>query len=180
MRTTQRNFVVEYKNRRQAQARSPSIWGNLDLRAVALQIETDGGLPDAARSDVQSVVNAEVRGLESASSIEPRVQTGSNRAGGDDLVLREPPDELPASVTSAADVNRPIAGKSTRSSKPDKRAPIHERAVGGGFEVFAQDNGEDDLDALEEENRRLKGLMMVKLRQENAELRSMLKRFDIE
>ncbi|OWK24753.1 hypothetical protein AJ87_18675 [Rhizobium yanglingense] len=44
--------MVEYKtNRRQVPARPPSIWGNLDLQAVARQIEADGILLDVARQD---------------------------------------------------------------------------------------------------------------------------------
>lgn len=178
MRTTQRNFVVEYKNRRQAQVRSPSIWGSLDLRAVALQIETDGVLPDVDGADAEPA-NAVVPGLASTSSMEPCVPTGTILTERN-LALQGLDHELPAIDTTAAHDNPPIAIKPVRSSKPDNRASFPERVVGGRLEVFAHDNGEDDLNALEEENRRLKRLMIVKFRQENAELRSMLKRFGAE
>ncbi len=180
MRTTQRNFVVEYKNRRQAQAQSPSIWGNLDLRAVALQIETDGVLPDVDRADAEPLANAVVPDLASAPSIEPCVPTATALTGEDNSGPRGLEHELPAIDKSAAHDNPPIAIKPARSSKPDKRASIPERVVDARLEVFAHENGEDDLNALEEENRRLKRLMIVKFHQENTELRSMLKRFDAE
>jgi len=179
MRTTQRNFVVEYKNRRQAQVRSPSIWGNLDLRAVALQIETDGVLPDIDGADAEPIANAVVPGLASTSSMEPCVPTGTILTERN-LALQGLDHELPAIDTTAAHDNPPIAIKPVRSSKPDNRASFPERVVGGRLEGFVHDNGEDDLNALEEENRRLKRLMIVKFRQENAELRSMLKRFGAE
>lgn len=180
MRTTQRNFVVEYKNRRQAQARPPSIWGNLDLRAVALQIETDSVLPDVDRADAEHIANAVVPDLASASSMDPCAPTATIPTGEDNSGVRGLEHELPAIDKFAAHDNPQIAIRPARSSRPDKRASIPERVVDARFEVFAHDNGEDDLDALEEENRRLKKLMIIKFHQENTELRSMLKRFDAE
>src|SRR4051812_24455585 len=128
MRTTQRNFVVEYKNRRQAQARSPSIWGNLDLRAVALQIENDGVLPDAVQSAVQSTADPGVPDLKISPSNEPRVPTGTILAGEDDLPLQGLTHEFSAIDTSPAHDKPPIADRSAHSSKPDKRASIQARA----------------------------------------------------
>jgi hypothetical protein len=177
MRTTQRNFVVEYKNRRQAQARSPSIWGNLDLRAVALQIETDSVLPDVDRADAEPIANAVVPVLAGTSSMEPRVPIATILTEHN-LALQGLEHELPAIDKSAAHDNPPIAIKPAHSSEPVKRASIPARVVDARLEVFARDKGEDDLNAVEEENRRLKRLMIVKFRQENTALRLRLKRFD--
>lgn len=49
MKPPRSNFVVEYKtNRRQPKARPTSIWGNLDLQAVARAVEADGAMHEPA------------------------------------------------------------------------------------------------------------------------------------
>lgn len=192
MRTPQRNFVVEYKTRRQTQARPPSIWGNLDLQAVAQQIEADGVLPDAARSDPKSTVNDPAPIEASASSHEPRAPIEHDlQAPVGPTILRdadsEPlkglPQELPA-IAASADDHRRTAGdakSSNRSSMRSKRAPFQEwTASDACFEISRSRDDEEDLVALDAENRRLKRLLIVKLRQENAKLRLMLRRFGAE
>jgi len=190
MKTPRRNFVVEYKtNRRQAPARPPSIWGNLDLQAVARQVEADGILVDAARLDPhvtnsgKAPIAAIAPSQHSQAPVEdPTLASTELTVASDDGVSQEElPQELPAIEAPAVHDQGRIADKSANSSIRDERVPIQERTVVEGcFEVSAHRDGEDDLDALEEENRGLKRLMIIKLRQENAELRSMLKRFDAE
>ncbi|PDS48577.1 hypothetical protein CO662_29275 [Rhizobium anhuiense] len=190
MKTPRRNFVVEYKtNRRQAPARPPSIWGNLDLQAVARQIEADGILVGAARQDPhvtnrgKAPIAAIAPSQHSQAPVEDHTLTSSELtvASDDGVFHEELPQELPAIEAPTVRDRGRIAGKSAGSSIRDERVSIQERTVVQGcFEVSPHRNGEDDLDALEEENRRLKRLMIIKLRQENAELKSMLKRVDPE
>lgn len=188
MRTPQRNFIVEYKtNRSQAQAGPRSIWGNLDLKAVARQVEADGILPDATRSDAGSIANDDASVLalafaqqpQSAIKDAPRVPNRMLLAVEDGVSLQGLSQELPAIEAAAAHDNPQVTDESTRTSASDNCAPMQERAVTEDcFQVSTDRNDEDDLDVLEEENRRLKRLMIIKLGQENAALRSMLKRFE--
>lgn len=193
MRTPQRNFVVEYKtNRRQTQAKPPSIWGSLDLQAVARQIEADGVLPDAARSDPNATVNDPAPVEANASSQVPRAAiedhlhapAGPILGDGEGISPQGRPRELPAIAAPAVHDDRRSAGdakSSNRSSKLSKRAPIQEwTAADGCFEISRPRDGEEDLVALDAENRRLKRLVIIKLRQENDKLRSMLRRFGAE
>ncbi|WP_416068317.1 hypothetical protein ACK9YZ_27025 [Rhizobium sp. ZK1] len=190
MKTPRRNFVVEYKtNRRQAQTRPPSIWGNLDLQAVARQVEADGILVDAAALDPHLTNSGRAPIAAIAPSQHPQAPVEDHAltsieqtvASDDGVSQEELPQELPTIEAQTVRDYARNAGKETRSSMRDERVSIQERTVVEGCsEVSAHRNGEDDLDAIEKENRRLKTLMIIKLRQENAELRSMLKRFDAE
>lgn len=192
-RTPRRNFVVEYKtNRRQVQATPPSIWGSLDLQAVARQIEADGILPDAARSDPKTTINNPLPVAAIASSQEPkaaiedhlRAPAGPILGDGDGVFLKGLPRELPAVGAPVVHDDRRTAGdakSSNSSSTRSKRAPVQEwTAADACFEMSGPRDDEEDLVVLEAENRRLKRLVIVKLRQENAKLRSMLRRFGAE
>lgn len=190
MKTPRRNFVVEYKiNRRQAQAGSRSIWGNLDLEAVARQVEADNILVDAARL-VPRVTNngkAPIAAIAPSQHSQAPVEDHSHAftaltADGDDGVSQEErPQQRPALEVPEMHDDRPIERESAPSSMRKKEKPSPEKTVArGGPDIYGPPNSRDELHALEEENRRLKRLMIIKLRQENAELRSMLKRFDAE
>ena len=100
----------------------------------------------------------------------------------DDGVSQEAlPQERPALEVPPVLDDGPIDRKAARFSIRNKRKPSPEKAVAGRSpDVSDRPNSEDDLNALEEENRRLMKLMIIKLRQENAELRWRLKRFDAE
>ncbi len=191
-RTPQRNFVVEYKtNRRQTQAKPPSIWGSLDLQAVARQIEADGILPDAARSDLNATVSDPAPVAAIAFSQEPQaaIEDQSHAPAGpisldEDVSVEGLPRKLPAIEAPTALGDGRTAGdakSSNRSSKLSKRAPIQEwTAAEGCFEISRPRDDKDDLVALDAENRRLKRLVIVTLRLENDKLRSMLRRFGAE
>lgn len=58
-----------------------------------------------------------------------------------------------------------------------QRAIGNDRRVLGGTAIAAANPAPDALAALEDENRRLKGLLAHRLRQENTQLRKMLDRF---
>lgn len=192
MKTPQRNFVVEYKTRRQTQARPPSIWGSLDLQAVARQIEADGILPDAARSDPNVPVSdpapvAAIASLqEPHAAIEDHLHAPASPIVGDGngVSLKGVPSELSAIAAPAVHDHRRTesdAKSSNRSPMRGKRAPIQQRTVADGCFEFSQPrDDEEDLVALDAENRRLKRLVIIKLRQENDTLRSMLRRFGSE
>jgi hypothetical protein len=190
MKTPRRNFVVEYKtNRRQSPARPQSIWGNLDLQSVARQVEADGILIDPAPLDphltnsgkAPMVSTAPLQHSHALVDDHPHAPTELTVACDDGVSQEALPQERPALEVPPVLDDRSIDRKAARFSIPNKGKPSPEKAVAGRSpDVSDCPNGEDDLDALEEENRRLKRLMIIKLRQENAELRSMLMRFEDE
>jgi len=179
MKTPRRAFVVEYKtSRRQTQAQRSSIWGNLDLGAFAQQIEADGILPKADKVRDELVVDrtvfqadASVRKDCKAADPVPSSQTedvssvaltqiSASKEPRRDLgrIASTPNVPVRSSKRKPASIERPLA--------PRRNTPT----------VMANGSVELDLEALEEENRRLKRLMIIKLREENEFLALMLAR----
>lgn len=191
MRTPRPNFVVEYKtNRRQTKARPISIWGNLDLQAVARAVEADGAMPEGDLPQAPSV-------LEDVAGVEPAVvasdaQVDANGLPGNPTAMPSPnetielalvdnnvfddgssPQEQPTSARARAPKSRakPRA-RTQRSDVPERPAVLNHR-----LDPAVQDGSEEELAALEAENRHLKRLMVVKLCESNNRLKSMLLRF---
>ncbi len=189
MKTPRRDFVVEYKtNRHHTKARSTSIWGNLDLQAVARAVEADGATPEADLSQVPSI-------LEDVAAVEPEAITSSDaqlEADGplgnritksapndpaiDPAVVEHNAFDAPFSQEqpTSAPVRLPKSGMKSRARR--QPADVSERP--GMLDHDAQYDPDEELAALEAENRQLKRLMLVKLRQENDKLKSMLRRSD--
>lgn len=194
MKTPQRPFVVEYKaNRRQTQTRPSSIWGSLDLRAVARQVEADGILPQTghlvARPTVDDPKPAETSVPSPdlfAAEHHPHGPAGGILPDGIGAAKQELSSEAPATEQSIARTPRhqriPGASKLTAAASVQTEpasipaiAPVTDRQA-----RLQPDNQMDDLSALDAENRRLKRLLIAKLREENWVLQTMLRRFDIE
>jgi hypothetical protein len=188
MKPTRSNFVVEYKTgRRQTKSRPTSIWGNLDLQAVARAVEADEATHEPALLQAAP---------EKTDATAIDVGTVDSRAGTE-------PDRLPNRPTIASPSNGMI--KSVTVEKADfdggrshqeqatsapARKPAKPRAKTQRLELSRQTaalgetsvlvvnyDSEEGLAALEAENRRLKRLVVAKLRDENKWLESMLRRF---
>ncbi|WCK27303.1 hypothetical protein [Agrobacterium pusense] len=190
MKTPRRDFVVKYKSdRRQARAREPSIWGSLDLKAVARAVN--------AESDLRS--ESPTRDTSAAAE---RSEAGSLRDATGDLVVVEPraqpalaerpetPVEHP--LTTAANLDA-VGVVETTGIEPairskSKRLPgLTHRKV--NLDAIAVDEGDkampdlvqgDEIESLDMENRKLKTLLLEKIREENVWLRSKLRRFGLD
>lgn len=185
MRTPRRNFVVEYKtNRRQTKAAPISIWGNLDLQAVARAVEADGTMPEV---DLPQAPSA----LEDAAAVEPRVvasaaQVDADGPSGSFIVTSSRNESLiePAIVDNAFDRLPSSQDQSTLMPAPKSRARSRAamlrsdvpKALDKLPDPSEHPGMQDELAALEAENCHLKRLMVVKLRDENEKLKSMLRR----
>ncbi len=223
MKKVQPNFVVEYKSgRRKTDPKSNSIWGNMDLKSVArdvqeeampylMQGEQDGPLD----SDVSPTVNRKGR-LLTTPIRHPTTATATQETIMADETDTTTINDAPASVVAASDTPKkqrkprakkaapetasvevaaePAAalnttadkrGKQTRGRKPKsievavsaKRAPVKRtpKAVQAATAApIAAIDEMADLLQLEEENQRLRKLLVEKLRAENADLRKRL------
>ncbi|MBX4898864.1 hypothetical protein [Rhizobium bangladeshense] len=191
MRTPRSNFVVEYKtNRRHAEARPKSIWGNLDLRAVARAVEADGSVPEVDLPQVPSVVEdiATVESIVVASNAQVDVDRSPDTPTAmpspekyvEPIAVEDNPldggpcvQEQPASAATRTLKSRATTRAKTPRSQM-KRGPV---LLEHRSDSFVQHGSEKELAALEAENRHLKRLMIMKLREENDRLKSMLRRF---
>ncbi|MBP1847383.1 hypothetical protein J2046_005667 [Rhizobium petrolearium] len=173
MRTPRRNFVVEYKTNRRPKAGPASIWGNLDLQAVARAVEIDGALPaiaqeDAIAAETQSNVIEDV-GHDVLSGSTTLAENAQSPTDAERINIAE--SSLTEGEPSLAPAEEP---------RPRRRArrwsePVVNVADQSGGKDLA--NSEDELAALEAENRHLKHLLGVRLREENKRLHAMLRRF---
>nr|WP_064245457.1 hypothetical protein [Rhizobium leguminosarum]OAP96847.1 hypothetical protein A4U53_37435 [Rhizobium leguminosarum] len=192
MKTPQRNFVVEIKSKgRRSAVRQGSIWGSTDLKAfarqaagVAPQLFEDGQQAESTVEDIivaPAVENALVaepvlaqlaRSSEAIAAIS--VSTEEERSGLQDL----PAVEVVAKAVVAK-------RKPRRSGLIGRQSPL---MLKGGDKVGTSvtsplalsEAAIDELPALEAENRRLKTLLADRLRQQNLQLRMMLRRFGAE
>ncbi len=193
MKKPQRSFVIEYKyGRRNFAVKQPSsIWGNLDLKSVARDVETV--LP-AERSDAEgSGANLVSRPQATATPADISARSGvkdnavriDRHAQGDAFAPRlvselKPSAEteelnksLPAQPTKSKTESlvspRKISGKSQQSTKKILRSPKPVLPTHVTDEL-------SDLLQLEEENRQLKRRLVARLRAENSWLRERLLR----
>lgn len=181
---TRTNFVVEYKNnRRLTKGPSSSIWGNLDLKAVARQVEVDNSLP----MDVQAeVVSRPVEGAEpmptqaskaasESSGHTPASHNMSSKAISDPVLTekRRTPKEPQAAEQTAVRLAKEIKPKPKTIPRKGRDESRRRQAA----LVTVNHDISDELATLEAENRKLKRLMIIRLRQENSFLKSKLSRF---
>lgn len=194
MKKPQRNFVVEYKSsRRKTDSKAPSsIWGALDLKSVARNVETT--LP-VQTSGAMSMSASELMKPQGQVVATPTTYLNVPIANNVSVVgpsHHEGPAISDANAPLDGDEGRGVdtnavtelhaVGEIKRRQKP-RRAPGARRPpVSQPFsdpeEIVALDLDVelDDLAQLEEENRLLKTLLAAKLRKENSWLREQLRR----
>jgi hypothetical protein len=196
MKSTQRRFVVEYKNgRRQPKARTTSIWGDTDLKSLARQVENEIDAPASiAAAEPSRVPGGCVDSV--TDQIAADGALSNDRASGPQAMsLQE--EETKGQVSGTADVPSSVGDESgpdaftarrrrraTREVTDSRISVANAPAIAGDHHkdrqtVSYESDCEDDLVALDTENRRLKRLMVGKLRTENARLRAMLQRFGV-
>lgn len=183
MKTQQRAFVVEYKSaRRRSPMRPESIWGGADLKALAREAEAEAphlfepnAVSKTPSQDGQPRTDARpepyLNDKQISTSSEEWQQTATSRQG-DDL-----------SFSSVAQLKEKAAGRrSPKVARRRRKADVNHSAKGAAIvrSITAQvEEFADELVVLDEENRRLKGLLENHFRQENMQLREMLARFGV-
>ncbi|WP_429809158.1 hypothetical protein [Ensifer sp. B1-9] len=178
MKPQQRKFIVEVKSaRRRSTIRPASIWGDTDLKALVRKAETEAPhLFEPAEGPNE---------LSPAQSVEIEIRANDSTSAGDTTQFAESADltETVAGVEEASisplETDSP---KMALATAPKRRRSTRNILRKGRVATKAATEAEaspDDLVALEEENRRLKGLLAHRLRQENILLRKMLERLDV-
>ena len=191
MKTQQRKFVVELKSGRRRSAMQPaSIWGDTDLKAHAREAEADA--PHLFEANMVSTAPSQDGELRP----EPRSETplNDNSETGDDTQVSASSEEAEQTYSpsqgadlmlgSVPQLKEETSGqRSPRVVKRRRKADVihHADAAKDAAPVrptTAQvEAPADELVVLDEENRRLKGLLANHLRRENMQLRKMLARF---
>jgi hypothetical protein len=179
MKKPQRSFVVEYKSgRRKVDSKVPSsIWGNLDLKSVARDVEAVlpvQGEPSkqperpapATRAPAQPIpTSAGIDVIESPNLASSVLGAGSVEPNGNDQ------------HDVGADAVPAIRGRKSGAGTRRRRMPAGQPHPPERRRTPADHSGEpDDLEQLEKENRLLKTMLAAKLRQENSWLRERLRR----
>ena len=191
MKLARSNFIVEYKTkRRHSQIKPASIWGDLDLRALARGFELSSGLLDVDQPEVPLILadaapfepkrhqrndHIDINGLENDTiTIAPQGDTSTTVAIEENALDGETNLLAPHTVAVRA-------AKSRTMRRPNVQFAQIPRAfvtLGSRRNLFGQYcHLEEELATLEAENHRLRRLMFMKLREENDRLRSMLQRF---
>lgn len=169
MKNPLRSVIVEYKGRRSRKMRKPNaIWGDLDLKAVARQVEEDIlpveiSIPKTRSSQTILPAVKEVPPAESVPNIEvPTIVTPKT--------LDTPSVPEPSFTEQLDGETEPL--KSTPKRKA-RRAHEQPPIVPASHEISITN---DELNALEAENAELKRQLMLRLQRENAQLAQMLAR----
>lgn len=194
MKPPQRRFTVEYKSgRRLPKTQATSIWGNVDLQALAREVEDQSShLFGANRPAVQEATTPATASSALISAHEPVVEEIAPEAPSIPAV------EVPGSVASTSDVLEQIAEPASTAIElpievtvklaqktPRKRivrtlVPVTKAAderQKPPASAEATPDPVDELAALDAENKRLRQLLANQLRAQNAELERMLKRY---
>ncbi|MEJ5083157.1 hypothetical protein [Ochrobactrum sp. MYb379] len=187
MKTPNRNVVVEYKNRR-SRKDSASLWGNLDLKSIAEEVdalivtspaESDAVQPSSKKNDVETTSKL--------AKTPPRIlsvkEDTAEVAIRDDMSVVDavaitstpvpaPPVQIPSEKAEASGIveEQPSQARNKKAVQPKKR--VIER-------VSSDDEIRAELSHLVMENTDLKRELSTKLRKENQALLAMLKRLEI-
>ncbi|MDH7787304.1 hypothetical protein QBD01_003331 [Ochrobactrum sp. 19YEA23] len=178
MKNPIRNVVVEYKNRR-ARKGGNSLWGNLDLKSIARDVEEDSKAPAPVEPTQPAI--SETSSQPAAKILEPTPQVEA--VVEPKIVVADTPETIAAETEVAPqETQKPAAAKATTSSartrkklnaprrlqtladKPVKVKPVPKATV----DIL------DELAALEAENVALKRQLAEKLSIENKRMRKML------
>ncbi len=185
MKTQQRKFVVEFKStRRRTKAAPASIWGGTDLKALARETEADAPHLFGQAPATEIVVNKRERAQEPTAILSEEFEVASaepTSVAVPEMAMPEPIETETEVISSPQPV--PVQSEPSSPKLPMRRRKVRvadrSRKTGGIVRSSdAQAAGAiDELDTLEDENRRLKDLLAAQLREENVRLEMMLHRF---
>jgi hypothetical protein len=184
MKTPRRSFVVEYKSPRRRSGTQPNaVWGNVDIKALVRDAEADAPhlFPEAVVSKSNAVPG----------QVAPRILSAIEK-----VTLKAAETPIPKSISEPSSASRPepdpvvaisarlnvTANMHARITSPKlRRTPLRSSLAIQKTKVEKQASValQDELAALEKENRRLKAMFAEFLRKQNTELRRMLMRFAV-
>ena len=173
MKHPTRNVIVEYKGRR-ARTNSNSMWGNLDLKSIARQIEDDSelGASEAQNVDKQSSSSLSVDQVKAEEPVDLELEQSAST----ESLSAE--DEKP--VDHVDKPNKPLNLRSQKKPSGNRgvKKIARQQRVDLPLPSSASRPDAAVLQSLHAENIHLKNLMIAKLRSENEKLKTMLAKFD--
>jgi hypothetical protein len=124
LKKVQRSFAVEYKSgRRKSDASSNSIWGNVDLKSVARDIEEEA-MPFASHEHHGKSIEGKplLAGETAKTMLTPSINQHSTEAVKEETDMAEE-NTTTTNPDAAAVVEAPIAEKKQRKPRAKKAAP---------------------------------------------------------
>lgn len=177
MKNPIRNVVVEYKNKR-ARKGNVSLWGDIDLKTIAREIEADMSEAPAAADGPEPPQNrAELDDINLVKKIEPIVETIEDEREQSVQDAAVPPQAMnaPVAVQRPEIVERIIVRRENRFPRRGERKGVPWKTKMATRPVAMTDIHAELL-LLEQENTSLKRELIAKLRAENDNLLAMIKR----
>jgi hypothetical protein len=203
MKTSQRTFVVEFKSgRRQLKARTNSIWGDTDFKALARAAKDEApslfkanetsGTPDERGDMSPGMMNLGSAGEHRGNAELARAEMPSVGGAGVEVAKQHQGDTRAAEAVTQLQESQPVS-QARRTSRDSARKTVKPAAVDANAKLsMGRDDARnveaattsnpisfDELAALDAENRRLERLLAEQLHAENLQLKKMLSRFDI-
>lgn len=186
MKPQQRSFVVEIKSaRRQLKTRPKSIWGETDFGALVREAEAK--LPFMQNAVSQAPISRIDQPFEPEDATDIH-EAGENQLSllpstGPDDIRRHQQEQACLENTAFHPAEDKFKPKMAGTLKHGRRSQLENArgrnsAPAATVKAASVDTHIDELPLLDAENRRLKQLLAEHLKQQNAQLRAMLKRFE--
>ena len=186
MKNPNRNIVVEYKNKR-ARKGPASLWGNLDLKSIARQVEAD--VPQSPKEaqvqpDLSKPIErkAETTTIKTKSQSEPvtaKVEEALNEPELSNMDASKPEEASLAmeELQTANTAGNAIVREKTRAvrRRVKKSVPFKRETAN---RIIAEPDIQAELSALEIENVDLKRELAGRLGMENRQLLKMLRQLE--
>ncbi|TCQ73059.1 hypothetical protein EDF68_11923 [Ochrobactrum sp. BH3] len=186
MKNPNRNVVVEYKNKR-ARKGPASLWGNLDLKSIARQVEVDvpqSPVDAQVEPDLSQPIErkAETTTINAMSRAEPVIKQVEEALSKPELLNIDASKlEEAASTMEEMQTTNTAGNAAVREKKPSvrrrvKKTVLQKRETTNP--LVAEPDIQAELSALEIENAYLKRELAAKLSTENRQLLKMLRRLE--
>ncbi|KAB0565040.1 MULTISPECIES: hypothetical protein [Brucella] len=184
MKNPVRNVIVEYKNKR-ARRGNASLWGNLDLKSIAREVEADTSqspidVQAGAQSPEPMHDKAETADLEFLPLIAATAETVADERELSVIDAVEPEKEpiAPIAVQKPEIAEEIVVRKKNRSVRRSVKKVARKKEKTARPPV-AETDSPSELLSLESENASLKRELLAKLRAENDALFALLRRADL-
>ncbi|WP_374788792.1 hypothetical protein [Brucella oryzae] len=184
MKNPNRNIVVEYKNKRTRKG-SSSLWGNLDLKSIARQVEADApqspvevrAQPDLPKPIERRTETTTINAVPQTEPVIEQVEEALSEQELSNMDASKPEEALLAMEELQTEnmVGNPVVSekKPSVARRKKKSVPVKREAVS---RIAAEPDIQAELSALEIENADLKRELAARLRMENRQLHKMLQR----
>ncbi len=182
MKNPIRNVVVEYKNRR-ARKSGNALWGNLDLKSIAREVEEDTKAPTSADQGTAPISQTDNEPAAPIHAQAPQVEAKTEPK----ILIADIPEPVATKASIASpEPEAPVTAEAIVSSAPVKKKvnvrsrlkPIADKPVKAKPAPKAVADILDELAELEAENTALKRRLAEKLNTENQQMRKMLVRIE--